>query len=43
MLKVDRLNVYYGESHVLHDVDLEVAPGQIVCLWAGTGLERPPC
>ena len=40
MLKVDHLNVYYGESHTLHDVDLEVAPGQIVCLLGRNGVGK---
>ena len=40
MLKVDHLNVYYGESHILHDVDLEVAPGQIVCLLGRNGVGK---
>ena len=40
MLKVDHLNVYYGESHVLHDVDVKVAPGQIVCLLGRNGVGK---
>src|SRR3989304_4833765 len=40
MLKVDHLNIYYGESHILHDVDLEVAPGQIVCLLGRNGVGK---
>ena len=40
MLKVDHLNVYYGESHILHDVDLKVAPGQIVCLLGRNGVGK---
>ena len=40
MLKIDHLNIYYGESHILHDVDLEVAPGQIVCLLGRNGVGK---
>jgi len=40
MLKVDRLNVYYGESHILRDVDLEVQPGKVVCLMGRNGVGK---
>lgn len=40
MLKVDNLNIYYGESHVLHDVDMKVEPGQIVCLLGRNGVGK---
>ncbi len=40
MLKVDYLNVYYGESHVLHDVDMEISQGQIVCLLGRNGVGK---
>src|SRR5260370_41486360 len=40
MLKVERLNVYYGESHILRDVDLDVAPGQVVCLMGRNGVGK---
>lgn len=32
MLQVSGLNVYYGESHILRDVDLNVPTGQMICL-----------
>lgn len=32
MLKVEKLNAYYGSIHVLHDIDLSVQAGQIVGL-----------
>src|SRR5256885_1877529 len=32
MLKLKEVNTYYGPSHVLQDVSLEVKPGEIVCL-----------
>ena len=40
MLKVDKLNVYYGESHILRDVDLEVRPGQVICLMGRNGVGK---
>jgi urea transport system ATP-binding protein len=40
MLKVEKLNVYYGESHILRDVDLEVRPGQVVCLMGRNGVGK---
>jgi len=40
MLRVDKLNVYYGESHILRDVDLEVRPGQVVCLMGRNGVGK---
>ncbi len=30
MLQISGLNVYYGESHILRDVDLSVPSGQMV-------------
>jgi len=32
MLVLDRLHAFYGKSHVLHGVSLQVAPGEIVSL-----------
>lgn len=40
MLDVQRLNVYYGESHILRDVDLSVAPGRMVCLIGRNGVGK---
>ena len=40
MLKVEKLNVYYGESHILRDVDLEVPPGKVVCLMGRNGVGK---
>ncbi len=37
MLSIDRLNVYYGESHILRDVLLEVPEGKVVCLMGRNG------
>ena len=40
MLKIDHLNVYYGESHILRDVSLEIPPGQVVCLMGRNGVGK---
>src|SRR3954471_4207939 len=32
MLQVSNLNAWYGSSHVLQDISIEVAKGEIVCL-----------
>ena len=32
MLQLDKVNTYYGPSHVLQDVSLQVNKGEIVCL-----------
>lgn len=40
MLKISGLNFYYGESHILRDVDLTVAKGQMVCLIGRNGVGK---
>lgn len=40
MLRVSGLNVYYGESHILRNVDLSVYPGQMVCLIGRNGVGK---
>jgi urea transport system ATP-binding protein len=40
MLQVSGLNVYYGESHILRDVDLSVPNGQMVCLIGRNGVGK---
>lgn len=40
MLQVSGLNVYYGESHILRDVDLHVPTGQMVCLIGRNGVGK---
>ena len=37
MLQVSNLNAWYGASHVLQDISLEVAEGEIVCLIGRNG------
>jgi len=40
MLEIQGLHAYYGKSHVLHGVDLRVAPGEIVSLLGRNGAGR---
>lgn len=40
MLHLSNLNVYYGESHILRNVDLGVEPGQMVCLIGRNGVGK---
>jgi urea transport system ATP-binding protein len=40
VLQVGGLNVYYGESHILRDVDLSVSPGEMVCLIGRNGVGK---
>ncbi|MEM6426146.1 MAG: urea ABC transporter ATP-binding subunit UrtE [Cyanobacteria bacterium P01_C01_bin.73] len=39
-LSVSGLNFYYGESHILRDVDLQVPQGQMVCLIGRNGVGK---
>jgi urea transport system ATP-binding protein len=40
LLAVRELNVYYGESHILRNVDLSIAPGQMACLIGLNGVGK---
>jgi len=37
MLQINNLNAWYGASHVLQDINIEVAKGEIVCLIGRNG------
>src|SRR5882724_8837950 len=37
MLGISKLNAWYGASHVLQDVSIEIAKGEIVCLIGRNG------
>jgi branched-chain amino acid transport system ATP-binding protein len=37
LLKVERLNAFYGKAHILFDVDLEVRKGEVVALVGRNG------
>ena len=40
MLKVEKLNQFYGESHTLWDVDLNVLAGSCTCLMGRNGVGK---
>lgn len=37
MLELDRINSFYGDGHILHDVSLHVDEGEVVCLLGRNG------
>jgi branched-chain amino acid transport system ATP-binding protein len=37
LLEVERINTFYGKSHILHDVSLTVYPGELVCFLGRNG------
>jgi branched-chain amino acid transport system ATP-binding protein len=40
LLRIEGLNAWYGESHILHGVDLAVNEGEVVCLLGRNGSGR---
>lgn len=40
MLKISKLNHYYGESHTLWDLDLDVPEGSCICLMGRNGVGK---
>ena len=40
LLEIAGLNTYYGESHILRDVDLSVRAGEMVCLIGRNGVGK---
>ncbi|MEJ2143430.1 MAG: urea ABC transporter ATP-binding subunit UrtE [Gammaproteobacteria bacterium] len=40
MLSIQQLNQFYGESHTLWDVDLEIAEGTCTCLMGRNGMGK---
>ncbi len=40
MLRCETLNVFYGESHILRDISLDVREGQVVCLMGRNGVGK---
>ena len=40
ILHLSNINVYYGESHIIRNVDLNVRPGEMVCLIGRNGVGK---
>ncbi len=40
LLETRSLNTYYGESHILRDIDLSVRHGEMVCLIGRNGVGK---
>ena len=40
MLNISKLNVYYGESHVIHDAAFELPPGSAIAVVGRTGMGK---
>src|ERR1700741_5490144 len=40
ILEVEKLHAYYGQSHILHGIDLNVGDGEIVSLLGRNGVGR---
>ncbi|MEY3255541.1 MAG: urea transporter ATP-binding subunit UrtE [Cyanobacteriota bacterium] len=40
MLQISNLNVYYGESYILRNVDLKIASGEMVCIIGRNGVGK---
>ena len=40
MLTISDINVYYGESRILHDVNMRIPTGQVVCLMGRNGVGK---
>ncbi len=40
ILEAEKLNTYYGRSHILFDVSLDVQPGETVCLMGRNGVGK---
>jgi urea transport system ATP-binding protein len=40
MLQINDLNVYYGESHILRNIDMTIPDGQMVCLIGRNGVGK---
>src|SRR5262245_48131053 len=40
MLKLEKINAYYGESHILRDVSFTIDLGEVVCLMGRNGVGK---
>jgi len=43
LLALERVNAYYGDSHVLHDVSLELREGRLLALLGRNGAGKTTC
>lgn len=43
LLTLDRVNAYYGDSHVLHDVSMELHEGRLLALLGRNGAGKTTC
>jgi branched-chain amino acid transport system ATP-binding protein len=43
LLTLDRVNVYYGDSHVLHDVSMQLHEGRLLALIGRNGAGKTTC
>ena len=43
LLSLDRVNAFYGDSHVLHDVSLELHAGRLLALLGRNGAGKTTC
>jgi branched-chain amino acid transport system ATP-binding protein len=43
LLALDRVNAYYGDSHVLHDLSLELQEGRLLALLGRNGAGKSTC
>ena len=40
MLKLSGINQFYGQSHTLWDLDIEIAQGECLCLMGRNGVGK---
>ena len=40
MLRLEKLNVYYGESHILRNVSFHIEAGQVACVMGRNGVGK---
>ncbi|MGN6703651.1 MAG: ABC transporter ATP-binding protein, partial [Burkholderiaceae bacterium] len=43
LLSLDRVNAFYADSHVLHDVSLALRPGRLLALLGRNGAGKTTC